>query len=73
MKKNMWRAVIEVGFILFLFYANLLMGEFERSGGGERRGLSWALTDVFTPANLFIGIMAALAGYSLFEFLRNRF
>lgn len=33
MKKNMWRAVIEVGFILFLFYANLLMGEFERSGG----------------------------------------
>jgi hypothetical protein len=32
MKKNGWRAVIEVGFIIFLFYSDLLMGEFERSG-----------------------------------------
>jgi len=31
MKNNVWRAVIEVGFIIFLFYSNLLMGEFERS------------------------------------------
>jgi hypothetical protein len=34
MKKNVWRAVIEVGFIIFLVYSNLLMGEFERSGMG---------------------------------------
>jgi hypothetical protein len=34
MNKNVWRAVIEVGFIIFLFYSNLLMGEFERSGMG---------------------------------------
>ena len=27
--KNVWRAMIEVGFIIFLFYSNLLMGEFE--------------------------------------------
>jgi hypothetical protein len=32
MKKNIRRAVIEVSFIIFLFYCNLLMGEFERSG-----------------------------------------
>ena len=32
MKKAIWRAVIEVGFIVFLFYSNLLMGEFTRSG-----------------------------------------
>jgi hypothetical protein len=39
--KNVWRAVIEVAFIMFLFYANLLMGEFERSGmGGGSRGQS---------------------------------
>jgi len=31
MKNNVWRAVIEVGFIIFLFYSNLLRGEFERS------------------------------------------
>lgn len=30
MKKNAWRAAIEVGSIVFLFYSNLLMGEFER-------------------------------------------
>ena len=28
MKKNVWRAMIVVGFIIFLFYSNLLMGEF---------------------------------------------
>jgi len=73
MKKSFSRAVIEVGFILFLFYANLLMGEFERSGMGQRRGLEWAIHDVFTVANLRIGMTAALIGYALFEFLRNRF
>jgi hypothetical protein len=36
MKKNVSRAVIEVGFIIFLFYSNLLMGEYERSGLGQR-------------------------------------
>jgi hypothetical protein len=35
MKKNVWRAVIEVGFIIFLFYSNLLMGEFERSDSDD--------------------------------------
>ena len=38
MRKDVWRAVIEVGFIIFLFYSNLLMGEFERSGMGRKRG-----------------------------------
>jgi hypothetical protein len=46
MKKNVWRAVIEVGFIIFLFYSNLLMGEFERSGIGQKRGVAWAIGDV---------------------------
>ena len=73
MKKNIWRAVIEVSFIVFLFYSNLLMGEFERSGMGEKRGLLWAMTDVFTSLNFAIALIAALVGYALFEFLRNRF
>lgn len=73
MKKNVWRAVIEVGFIIFLFYANLLMGEFERSGMGPKRGIAWALKDVFTAANFEIALIAALIGYVLFEFLRKRF
>ena len=73
MKKNILRAVIEVGFIIFLFYSNLLMGEFERSGMGQKRGIAWAIVDVFTIANFEIAAAAALIGYVLFEFLRKRF
>lgn len=73
MKKNFWRAVIEVSFIIFLFYSNLLMGEFERSGMGEKRGLAWAMADVVTSRNFAIALIAALVGYVLFEFLRKRF
>ena len=73
MRNRFLRAFVEVAFIIFLFYSNLLMGEFERSGMGEARGLAWAITDVFTSANFGIAIIAALIGYVLFEFLRNRF
>jgi hypothetical protein len=73
MKKSILRAVIEVGFIIFLFYSNLLMGEFERSGMGQKRGLAWALADVLTSANFAIAALAAVVGYILFEFLRRRF
>ena len=73
MKKNVWRAVIEIGFIIFLFYSNLLMGEFERSGMGQKRGVAWAIGDVLTAANFEIATIAALTGYILFEFLRKRF
>jgi hypothetical protein len=73
MKRNIWRAVIEVSFIVFLFYSNLLMGEYERSGMGEKRGLTWAMADVFTISNFGIALIAALIGYALFEFLRKRF
>jgi hypothetical protein len=72
MLKTSWRGLIEIGFILFLFYANLLMGEFERSGGGRRNGLEWALHDIFTVSNFEVAIIAAIIGYFLFEFLRAR-
>jgi hypothetical protein len=73
MKKNVWRAAIEVGFIIFLFYSNLLMGEFERSGIGQKKAVPGAIADVFTAANFGIAMVAALIGYSLFEFLRKKF
>jgi hypothetical protein len=72
MRRNLWRAVIEVGFIIFLFYSNLLMGEFERSGLGQRKGLAWAVMDVLTSANFAIAVVAAVLGYIVFEFLRKR-
>ena len=72
MKKNAWRISIEVGFILFLFYTNLLMGEFEHSGMGQKRGLIWALWNIFTRSNFAIAVIAAGIGYVMVEFLRRR-
>jgi hypothetical protein len=73
MKKAIWRAMIEVGFIVFLFYSNLLMGEFARSGKGQDMGLAWAVADILTPGNFAIAITAALIGYVVVEFLRRKF
>ena len=73
MKKAIWRAAIEMSFIIFLFYANLLMGEFSRSGRGLDNGLAWAVADVFTPTNFLIAVIAAMIGYVVFEFLRSKF
>jgi hypothetical protein len=66
------RAIAEIGFIVFLFYSNLLMGEFTRSAAGRGRGLLWALRDIATPANFAIALVAALIGYLVVEFLRKR-
>ncbi len=73
MKKKIFRALIEMGFIIFLFYANLLMGEYERSGGGQKRSYLWALEDIFTGSNFLIAIVSAFLGYIVFEFLRKKF
>lgn len=73
MKKRILRMIVEVGFILFLFYTNLLMGEFERVGMGQKRGLIWALSDIFTRSNFKIAIVGAGIGYLVVEFLRRRF
>jgi len=72
MKRSFWRAVTEIGFIIFLFYANLLMGEYTRTLMHRGRGLVFALEDIFTEANFAIAVSAALIGYVIFEFLRRR-
>ncbi|MGC1106171.1 MAG: hypothetical protein WA876_06510 [Candidatus Acidiferrales bacterium] len=73
MKKTAWRGLIEIGFIVFLFYSNLLMGEFERAGMGHKKGLVWALSDIFTASNFEIALIAAVIGYIVVEFLRTKF
>jgi hypothetical protein len=70
--RSVWRALIEIGFIIFLFYSNLLMGEFERSGIGQSKGLAFALGDIFTAANFAVGAGAALIGYAIVEILRKK-
>jgi hypothetical protein len=71
-KKNIWRAIVEVGFIVFLFYSNLLMGELTHSGAGRGKSLISAVEDIFTGINFAIAVTAALIGYVVVEFLRKR-
>jgi hypothetical protein len=73
MKAAIWRALIEAGFIIFLFYSNLLMGEFERSGMGRQMGLAWAFGDIFTLGNFAVAFVASLVGYVVVESLRRKF
>jgi hypothetical protein len=66
-----WRAVIEVGFIVFLFYSNLLMGEFTVTNG-QGKSLEFAFHDIFTGTNFAIAMVSALIGYLMFEYLRKK-
>lgn len=65
------KMLVEMSFIIFLFYANLLMGEYTNSHLGRERGLLWALRDVFTANNFAIALIAAFVGYFVFEYLRK--
>jgi hypothetical protein len=65
------RAVVEIVFIVFLFYSNLLMGEFTLANG-RGKTMALALNDVFTIENFIIAIIAASIGYVAFEYLRRR-
>ncbi|HLI02809.1 MAG TPA: hypothetical protein VKU93_00955 [Terracidiphilus sp.] len=66
-----WRLVVEVASILFLFYSNLLMGEFTASNG-RGKTLGWAIRDIFTVTNFSIALVLAVIGYALFEFWRRK-
>jgi hypothetical protein len=66
------RGVIEVGSIIFLFYSNLLMGEFTRSNIARGKTLGGAVADIFTLHNFAIAVISALIGYFVFEYLRRR-
>jgi len=68
-----WRAVIEISFIILLYYSNLLMGEYTHGNNpaGDKL-LSAALYDIFTIDNLIIAIVSALIGYVVVEYLRTK-
>ena len=67
-----WRAVIETGFIIFLYYSNLLMGEYTHGANPDHKLLSEALWDIFTLDNFIIAAVSALIGYVVVEFLRTK-
>ena len=64
------RAAIEIGFIVFLFYSNLLMGEFTATAG-RGKTLMAGVVDIVTVKNLAIGLITAIVGHLGFESLRR--
>jgi hypothetical protein len=64
--------MVEIGSIIFLFYSNLLMGEFTRANGRGKSAV-FAIEDVFTITNFAIAVISGLLGYLVFEYLRKRF
>jgi len=67
----LFRAVIEIVFIVFLYYSNLLMGEFTRTNG-RGKSLAFALSDIFTGTNFLIAIASAPVGWAVIEYLRQK-
>jgi hypothetical protein len=65
------RACIEIAFIIFLFYSNLLMGEFT-VGNGKGKTWVYAFADIFTLKNLGIALLSAIVGFIVFEGLRKK-
>jgi hypothetical protein len=65
-----WGGVIEIAFIVFLFYSNLLIREFTVANG-QGKSLELAMSDIFTGANFTIAVLSALIGYVVFEYLRK--
>ena len=63
--------MVEVGFIIFLFYSNLLMGEFTDTNG-QGKTLLFGIQDIFTTINFVIAIISGLIGYVVFEYLRKQ-
>jgi len=66
-----WRVLVEVGFIVFLFYSNLLMGEFTQTSA-RNKSLLFGLKDIFTVTNFAIAVISGLIGYVVFEYFRKR-
>ena len=70
---KMKKATVEILFINFLFYANLLMGEFNNNGLGKTKGFFWAVKNIFSIPNIIIGIVSSFIAYFIFEYLRRLF
>ena len=72
MKSKILRAIIEMSFIIFLFYSNLLMGEYEKSNQSQKHSFGWSLQDIFTLKNFAIALLSSFIGYVVFEYFRKK-
>ena len=65
------RAAIEICFIIFLFYSNLLMGEFTVTAGRDKTFLA-AIANIVTLKNFFIAVITSIVGHLGFQSLREK-
>jgi len=70
-KNRHLKAAIEICFIIFLFYSNLLMGEFTKTAG-HNKTLPAAIADIITLKNLAIAVVTSMVGHLGFEILREK-
>jgi len=68
---RLFRAVIEIAFIVFLYYSNLLMGEFTATNG-IGKSIMFAFSDIITGMNFSIAIISALIGWVVLEYFRQK-
>ncbi len=66
------RTILEMSFIIFLFYANLLMGQYNSGHTLADRSIIAAFRNIFTLDNFVIAVVAAFVGHVAFDQLRKR-
>lgn len=70
-KRPVLRGVVEISSVIFLFYSNLLMGEFTHANA-DGKTLGYAIRDIFTATNFSIALICSAIGYAVFEFWRRK-
>jgi len=68
---SIWRAIVEVGIVVFLLYPTLLMREFTRTSE-QGKSLIFAIKGIFTLASLVVAIISGLIGHVVWEYLRKQ-
>ena len=63
---------VELLFILFIFYANILMGEYTHSNMVHNKGLWASINNILTLDNFIIALVAALISHFVFGYLRKK-
>jgi hypothetical protein len=66
------RALLEMGFIIFLFYSNLLMGQYNLGHTFADRPILTAVRAIVTVDNFIIAVLAAVIGHVAFDWMRRR-
>ncbi len=66
------RSILEMAFIIFLFYSNLLMGQYNRGHSFAQRSILEAFQNIFTVENFIVALAAAFIGHVVFDSIRKR-